>query len=243
MRLIVGLGNPGSKYAKNRHNVGFMAVEEIASQHHFPPFKKKFNGLLTEGVIDGQKVGLLLPQTFMNKSGDSVIAAMSFFKIKPEDIYVLYDELDLAPGKVRVKKGGGNGGHNGIRSIESHLGKEFNRVRIGIGHPGHKDRVHAYVLGDFAKADHQEWLDDLLIEFGRNADCLANGDGPKLMNKLALAAQARQSAEPAKEPKADAANPKGQSHIRQARQAKKPNVPEKGPMADMLKKLFGKGEN
>ncbi|AVX03797.1 aminoacyl-tRNA hydrolase [Maritalea myrionectae] len=243
MRLIVGLGNPGSKYAKNRHNVGFMAVEEIANHHNFPPFKKKFNGLFTESVIEGQKVGLLLPQTFMNKSGDSVIAAMSFYKLSPDDIFVLYDELDLAPGKVRVKKGGGNGGHNGIRSIESHLGKEFNRVRIGIGHPGHKDRVHAYVLGDFAKADHQEWLDDLLNEFGRNADCLAKGDGPNLMNKLALAAQASQSAEPAKEPKAEAAKPKGQSHIRQARQAKKPNVPEKGPMADMLKKLFGKGEN
>ncbi len=242
MRLIVGLGNPGSKYAKNRHNVGFMAVEEIASRHNAPPFKKKFNGLFTEAVIDGQKVGLLMPQTFMNKSGDSVIAAMSFFKLKPEDIYVLYDELDLAPGKVRVKKGGGNGGHNGIRSMESHLGKEFYRVRIGIGHPGHKDRVHAYVLGDFAKAD-QSWLDPLLDEIGRNANCLANGDGPNFMNRLALATQANQTTEQPSAPKAAPAKPKGQSHIRQARHSKKPNVPEKGPMADMLKKLFGKGEN
>lgn len=247
MRLIVGLGNPGNKYAKNRHNVGFMAVEEIASRHNAPPFKNKFNGLFTEVLIDGQKVGLLLPQTFMNKSGDSVLAAMSFFKLKPEDIYVLYDELDLAPGKVRVKKGGGNGGHNGIRSIESHLGKEFYRVRIGIGHPGHKDRVHAYVLGDFARSD-QSWLAPLLDEIGRNANCLAKGDGANFMNRLALATQslatqANEKTDQPDAPKAPTAKAKQQSHIRQARQGAKPNVPDKGPMADMLKKLFGKGEN
>lgn len=241
MRLIVGLGNPGSKYAKNRHNVGFMAVEEIAAHHNFPPFKKKFNGLFTEGVIDGEKTGLLLPQTFMNKSGDSVIAAMSFFKLHPEDIYVLYDELDLAPGKVRVKKGGGNGGHNGIRSMESHLGKDFFRVRIGIDHPGHKERVHAHVLGDFAKAD-QDWLAPLLDEIARNAGYLAKGDGPNFMNKLALALQADQNADAAKANKTPDKKPapKGQSHIRQARPGQKPKMPEKGPMADMLNKLFGK---
>ncbi len=141
---------------------------------------------------------------------------------------MLYDELDLAPGKVRIKKGGGNGGHNGIRSIESHVGKEFFRVRIGIDHPGHKDRVHAHVLGDFAKAD-QDWLAPLLDEIGRNADCLAKGDGANFMNKLALALQSDQNEDTTKPSKAADKKPapKGQSHIRQARQAKKPNVPEK----------------
>ncbi len=233
MHLIVGLGNPGAEYAAHRHNIGFLAVDEIARQHAFPPFRQKFSGLVSEGVIDGEKVMLLKPQTFMNRSGDSVAQAAQFYKLSPADISVIHDELDLAPGKVRIKAGGGNGGHNGLRSIESHLGKDFIRVRLGIGHPGHKDRVHSHVLSNFHKAEN-EWLEPLLDALTKNAGLIAKGDSAGLMNKLALAVP---SAKP--EPKAEKPAPRQQSHIRQARpstpQAK---VPSSGPMADMLKKLF-----
>ena len=235
MHLIVGLGNPGAEYAAHRHNIGFLAVDEIARQHSFPPFRQKFSGLVSEGVIDGQKVMLLKPQTFMNRSGDSVAQAAQFYKLSPADISVIYDELDLAPGKVRIKAGGGNGGHNGLRSIESHLGKDFIRIRLGIGHPGHKDRVHSHVLSNFHKADN-EWLEPLLETLAKNAGMIPGRDSAGLMNKLALAVP---SAKP--EPKAEKPTPKPQSHIRQARpSAPQTKLPESGPMADMLKKLFGK---
>lgn len=232
MHLIVGLGNPGAEYAGHRHNIGFMAVDEIARQHNFPPFRSKFSAQLAEGMIDGEKVLLLKPQTFMNRSGDAVSQAVKFYKLTPADISVLHDELDLAPGKVRIKSGGGNGGHNGLRSIESHLGKDFVRVRLGIGHPGHKDRVHSHVLSNFHKAD-GEWLEPLLDALAKNAVLLAKGDAAGLMNKLALAL-------PSSDKTQNKPAPKAQSHVRQARQtAPQAKVPETGPMAAMLKKLFG----
>jgi PTH1 family peptidyl-tRNA hydrolase len=241
MHLLVGLGNPGKKYQAHRHNVGFMAVDAIASRHNLSPYRSKFNAEMVEGSIDGERVILLKPQTFMNDSGISVAAAAKFYKLSPADITVLYDELDLAPGKLRVKTGGGNGGHNGIRSMEAHLGKDFNRVRIGIGHPGHKERVHSHVLGDFAKADNI-WLEPLLNAIGEHAGMLASGQASSFMNKIALAVNGDAPTAKAEKPAPKKQSPKAQSHIHQARTANKTKLPEKGPMADMLKKLFGKGE-
>ena len=185
MKLIVGLGNPGAKYAGNRHNIGFMAVERIATDHDFGPWKSKFQGSLSEGRFGSTRAVLLRPETFMNKSGDSVAAAMRFYKLEPEDVIVLHDELDLAPGKVKFKIGGGHAGHNGLRSIHSHLGPEYGRVRLGVGHPGHKDRVAGYVLSDFAKAE-AEWLEEVLRGISDGAAHLAAGDSAKFMNAVSL---------------------------------------------------------
>lgn len=185
MKLFVGLGNPGPKYAGNRHNIGFMALDRIAEDHGFAPWRSKFQGLLSEGRLGREKVLLLKPETFMNRSGQSVGEAMRFYKLTPEDVVVLHDELDLAPGKCRVKQGGGHAGHNGLRSIHGHIGETYGRVRLGIGHPGHKDRVSGYVLADFAKAD-QDWLDDLLRGLSDGAPHLAEGDAGKFMNAVAL---------------------------------------------------------
>ncbi|MFV1592617.1 aminoacyl-tRNA hydrolase [Phaeobacter sp. JH20_36] len=185
MKLFVGLGNPGAKYAGNRHNIGFMALDQIASDHGFSPWKSKFQAQISEGVLGGTKVLLLKPQTFMNLSGQSVGEAMRFYKLAPVDVIVLHDELDLAPGKARVKQGGGHAGHNGLRSIHSHIGADYGRVRLGIGHPGHKDAVAGYVLRDFAKAD-EVWLDDLMRGISDGAAHLAAGDGGKFMNAVAL---------------------------------------------------------
>lgn len=185
MKLFVGLGNPGTKYAGNRHNIGFMALDRIAADHSFGPWKRAFQGLACEGRLGEEKVILLKPETFMNLSGQSVAEAARFYKLTPADITVLHDELDLAPGKARVKLGGGHAGHNGLRSIHGHIGEAYGRVRLGIGHPGHKDAVAAYVLHDFAKAD-QDWLDDLLRGISDGAAHLAAGDGQKFMNAVAL---------------------------------------------------------
>jgi len=185
MKLFVGLGNPGAKYAANRHNIGFMALDRIAEDHGFGPWKSRFQGQLSEGRLGHEKVILLKPQTFMNLSGQSVGETMRFYKLTPEDVCVFHDELDLAPGKARVKQGGGHAGHNGLRSIHQHIGESYQRVRLGIGHPGHKDRVAAYVLHDFAKAD-QDWLDDLIRGLSDGAPDLANGDAGKFMNAVAL---------------------------------------------------------
>ncbi|MFD2236285.1 aminoacyl-tRNA hydrolase [Aureimonas populi] len=234
MLLIAGLGNPGPQYAGNRHNIGFMAVDEIHRDPSFSPWSKKFQGEISEGRIGGEKVLLLKPQTFMNLSGQSVHAAASFYKIEPARIVVLHDELDLPPAKVRVKTGGGHGGHNGLRSIDSHLGKDYRRVRLGIGHPGDKDRVSPYVLSDFAKAD-RDWLEPLLAAVAANAPLLVKGEDAQFMNRMA---QALGSPEPASA--RGAGKPKGQSHIRQARgTGPGPAIPDRGPMAAMLKKLFG----
>jgi PTH1 family peptidyl-tRNA hydrolase len=185
VKLFVGLGNPGTKYAGNRHNIGFMAVDRIAADHGFGPWRKGYHGQVAEGRLGTQKVVLLKPETFMNLSGQSVQAAATFYKITPADIIVFHDELDLAPGKSRVKQGGGHAGHNGLRSIHAHLGEGYGRVRLGIGHPGHKDAVAAYVLHDFAKAD-ADWLDDLLRGISDGAAALAEGDGARFMNAVAL---------------------------------------------------------
>lgn len=193
MKLIVGLGNPGAKYAKNRHNIGFMAVDEIARAQGFGPWRSKFQGSLSEGVIEGEKVLLLKPETFMNLSGQSVGAAMRFYKLQPADVVVFHDELDLAAGKLRVKRGGGHAGHNGLRSLHQHVGGEYERVRLGIGHPGDKRLVSNYVLSDFAKSD-ADWLDPLLEAVGRAAPFLAKGQGDRFMTAVA---QARQDAKPA----------------------------------------------
>jgi len=184
MQLFVGLGNPGANYAGNRHNIGFMALNRIAADHGFGPWRAKFQGRLSEGSLGGEKVILLKPETFMNLSGQSVGEAARFYKIGPEAITVFHDELDLAPGKLRVKQGGGHAGHNGLRSIEAHIGREFRRVRLGIGHPGHKDRVAAYVLQDFAKSD-ADWLNDLLRGIADGAPWLAEGKAERFQTAVA----------------------------------------------------------
>ncbi|MEM1387154.1 MAG: aminoacyl-tRNA hydrolase [Pseudomonadota bacterium] len=185
MQLFVGLGNPGAQYAGHRHNIGFMALDRIADDHGITPWRAKFQGKVAEGRLGSDKVLLLKPETFMNRSGDAVVAAAQFYKITPEDIVVFHDELDLAPGKCRVKTSGGHAGHNGLRSIHGQIGADYRRVRIGIGHPGHKDLVSGYVLHDFAKAD-ADWLDDLLRGISDGAPDLAAGDAGRFMNAVAL---------------------------------------------------------
>lgn len=185
MKLIVGLGNPGTKYAGNRHNIGFMALDRIASDHGFSPWRSKFQGQVSEGRFGSDKVILLKPETFMNLSGQSVGEAMRFHKLDPPDVIVFHDEIDLAPAKVRVKTGGGHAGHNGLRSIHAHIGPDYDRVRLGVGHPGHKDAVPGYVLRDFAKAD-QDWLDDELRGISDGIDQLVAGDSGKFLNAVAL---------------------------------------------------------
>lgn len=184
MKLIVGLGNPGAKYAANRHNIGFMALDRIASDHDLSPWRARFQGLTAEGRLGNVRVTLLKPQTFMNLSGQSVGEAMRYLKLTPADVIVLHDELDLAPGKARVKQGGGHAGHNGLRSIHQHIGADYGRVRLGIGHPGHKDRVAPYVLSDFAKAE-EAWLDDLMRGISDGAAALAAGDAGRFQNAVA----------------------------------------------------------
>jgi PTH1 family peptidyl-tRNA hydrolase len=239
MQLLVGLGNPGDKYRNNRHNIGFMAIDAIASRHGFPPFRQKFAGLISEGSIAGEKVLLLKPQTWMNNSGDSVQAVAGFYKLEPEAITVIYDEIDLASGKVRIKRGGGNGGHNGLRSIDPQIGTGYRRVRLGVGHPGHKDLVMPHVLGDFSKAE-MGWFGPLLEAIADNADLLVKGDDNGLMNKLAIAVGGDGADRPRRPEAADPTRPKAQSHVRAARRPEpEAKVPETGPMAAMLKKLFG----
>lgn len=188
MQIWVGLGNPGPRYALHRHNVGFMAVDVIADMHDFGPVQKKFSGWAQEGRIGGAKVLLLKPATFMNESGRSVGEALRFYKHGTEALTVFHDELDLAPFKVKVKQGGGHAGHNGLRSIDQHCGAEFRRIRLGIGHPGHKDRVTGHVLGNFAK-DEQDDLVAMLGAVGAEAAWLARGDDVRFMNDVALRMQ------------------------------------------------------
>jgi peptidyl-tRNA hydrolase, PTH1 family len=185
MLLFVGLGNPGAKYAGNRHNIGFMAVDEIVRRHSFSAWRKKFNSDLAEGNLGGEKVLVLKPQTYMNESGRAVGEAVRFHNIPLANVYVFYDELDLEPGKMRVKLGGGAAGHNGIRSIAAHITPEFKRVRLGIGHPGDKDLVMPHVLGDFAKLD-REWLPKLVEGIANQIEILAMGQDEKFQSKVAL---------------------------------------------------------
>jgi PTH1 family peptidyl-tRNA hydrolase len=183
--LLVGLGNPGSGYARNRHNIGFMAVDAIVHRHSFAPFRSKFQGELSEGKIGTEKVLVLKPMTYMNESGRSIQAVMAFYKITPEDILVFHDEMDLAAGKIRIKRGGGHGGHNGIRSVHAHVGPNCGRIRIGVGHPGTKEKVVGHVLKDFAKAD-QDWLDKLIPAMADEVGYLVKGDDAGFMNRVAL---------------------------------------------------------
>ena len=225
MRLIAGLGNPGPSYSRHRHNVGFMALDRIAEAGGLGGWKKKHQGLLTSGDLAGEKVALLKPQTFMNKSGQSVGEAMRFFKLSPADVIVIHDEIDLAPGKLRVKEGGGHAGHNGLRSIHQHIGPDYVRVRIGVGHPGRKEAVPGYVLHDFAKAD-GEWLEPMLERMGKAAGYLAGGDHNRFLTAVAANAPKKPKAEP-------------------ARPAPAPAPAEAAPkskLAELLGRMTGRGE-
>ena len=203
MILLVGLGNPGKQYANNRHNIGFMAVDRIADYHGFENERARFQGMAREGFVNGpsgrSKALILRPTTFMNESGRAVGEAARFYKIAPEDIMVFHDELDLAAEKLRVKKGGGLAGHNGLKSIANHVGKDFRRVRIGIGHPGQKGRVSGHVLSDFSKAD-KTWVEPLLDSMARHVGLLATGEDASFMNKVSLDVQ---PAKPEKQKKQD----------------------------------------
>jgi peptidyl-tRNA hydrolase, PTH1 family len=209
VQILAGLGNPGGKYARTRHNIGFMALDRIAEDHGFAPWRARFQGEVAEGRLGQEKVLLLKPQTFMNNSGQSVGEAMRFFKLTPAEITVFHDELDLAPGKCRVKTGGGHAGHNGLRSLHAHIGEAYHRVRLGIGHPGRKEAVAGYVLHDFAKAE-EDWLDDLLRGISDGAPALAAGDTGRFQNAVALRvapARSSKSATPAPAAPAPAAAP------------------------------------
>ena len=190
MLLFVGLGNPGAKYANNRHNIGFMAVDDIARRHGFSPWRRRFQGETAEGSLDGERVILLRPTTFMNDSGRAVQEAANFFKLGVGEVTVFQDELELPPAKVRVKVGGGIAGHNGLRSISSHIGNDYRRVRLGIGHPGIKELVHGYVLSDFAKSD-RPWVEALCEAVADNAALLAVGRDSAFQNKVHLALQGK----------------------------------------------------
>ncbi|MEO0391017.1 MAG: aminoacyl-tRNA hydrolase [Pseudomonadota bacterium] len=225
MKLIVGLGNPGPKYAGNRHNIGFMVLDQIVGDHSFGPWRSKFQGLIAEARFGSDRAVLLKPETFMNASGQAVAAALQFYKLGAEDMIVLHDELDLAPGKVRWKQGGGHAGHNGLRSIHGHVGPDYARVRLGIGHPGHKDAVPGYVLRDFPKAD-QPWLDDVLRGCSDGAAHLSVGAGDKFMNAVALrVAPPRSSKTPP--PAAPKPQPKAEADV----------APDKSPMQRLLDKF------
>lgn len=246
MKLFVGLGNVGAKYARNRHNVGFMIVERIADDHGFTPWRRKFQGEVAEGRLGSEKVLILKPHTMMNLSGQAVGEAMRYHKLHPDEIIVFHDEIDLAPGKCRVKFGGGHAGNNGLRSIHGHIGEGYGRVRIGVGHPGHKDKVPGYVLKDFPKAD-EGWLDDVIRGCSDGAPKLAAGDGPGFMNAVALRA-APQREKPAS-PKSPSGKPVASGPHQAANKAAKASSsqksletapePAKSPLEALLEK-FGK---
>jgi peptidyl-tRNA hydrolase, PTH1 family len=195
MRLLVGLGNPGARYAGNRHNIGFMVVEAIARRHSIGPWRRRFHGVAAEGPIGGERALLLLPGTYMNESGLAVADAARFYKLEPGQIIVVHDELDLAPGKVRVKVGGGAAGHNGLRSITAHIGNDYKRVRVGVGHPGDKDLVLNYVLADFARSE-RPWVDALCDVIADNAELLVKGTDSTFQNRVHLAMQAKGFGDP-----------------------------------------------
>ena len=224
MLLFVGLGNPGAKYAGNRHNIGFMAVDTIAREHGFGPWKSKFQGQVSEGRLGDEKVLLLKPGTYMNLSGQSVGEALRFYKLTPEDVTVFHDELDLAPGKLRVKRGGGHAGHNGLRSLHQHISENYQRVRLGIGHPGRRELVAHYVLQDFAKVD-ATWLEDLLRGISDGAVHLAEGANDQFQNAVALRLKP-----PKQHPK-----PKAMPAVMPDKQA--PPEPAKSPLQKLVDKF------
>ena len=239
MKLFVGLGNPGAEYAFNRHNVGFMAVDAIAAAHGLSPWRKRFSGLVAEGRLGGEQVLLLKPQTYMNESGRAAGEAERFYKLDESDVVVFHDELDLAPGKLRVKAGGGVAGHNGLKSLTAHLGNDYTRVRIGIGHPGQRERVVGYVMHDFAKAD-EDWLEPLLGAIAEAAPYLADGASDKFQSQVAH--QTLSGGE------ADVKTPRPKPAPRKTPSPrKKEAVPEnnddkpapEGPLAGMLRRWLG----
>jgi PTH1 family peptidyl-tRNA hydrolase len=195
MLLLVGLGNPGARYAGNRHNIGFLVVQEIAKRHGIGPWRRRFQGLACEGPLGGVRTLLLLPGTYMNESGRAVAEAMHFYKLTQDDVTVFHDEIDLPPGKVRVKTGGGIAGHNGLRSISENIGNDYRRVRIGVGHPGDKDLVQHYVLSDFAKSD-RDWVEALIAILADNAELIAQGQDASFQNKVHLAMVAKGFGQP-----------------------------------------------
>jgi len=206
MLLLVGLGNPGARYVGNRHNVGFLAVQEIAKRHGIGPWRRRFAGVACEGPLGGVRSLLLLPGTYMNESGRAVAEAAHFYKLAPAQITVVHDEIDLAPGKVRVKIGGGIAGHNGLRSISEHIGNDYRRVRIGVGHPGDKDMVQHYVLSDFAKSD-RGWVDALIAIIGDNAELIARGQDASFQNKVHLAMVAKGFGQPERDDEDESDDP------------------------------------
>ena len=185
MHLLIGLGNPEKKHRFNRHNIGFLIVDKIAQEFQFPPFRNRFKGLISENFVDGRNIKLLKPSTYMNNSGESIIQAIRFFKLVPSQIFVFYDDLDLSPGKCRIQLGGGTGGHNGLRNIEKHIGPDYWRVRIGIGHPGRKELVLAHVLNDFSEQEKNGWVETMLDSMTEHLNLLIKGDTNSLMSKIA----------------------------------------------------------
>tara|TARA_Y100001936_G_C15836097_1_gene539410 strand:- start:19 stop:612 length:594 start_codon:yes stop_codon:yes gene_type:complete len=182
---LIGLGNPEKKHRFNRHNIGFLIVDKIAQEFQFPPFRNRFKGLISENFVDGSNIKLLKPSTYMNNSGESIIQAIRFFKLVPSQIFVFYDDLDLSPGKCRIQLGGGTGGHNGLRNIEKHIGPDYWRVRIGIGHPGRKELVLAHVLNDFSEQERNGWVENMLDAMTEHLNLLIKGDTNSLMSKIA----------------------------------------------------------
>jgi len=231
MKLFVGLGNPGEKYARHRHNVGFMAIDRIASRHDAGPWRRRFQGETAELSLGGDRVVLLKPTTFMNESGRSVGEAQRFLKIPVSDVYVFHDEIDLAPGKVKVKAAGGNAGHNGLRSITAHIGNDYNRVRIGVGHPGVKEVVPHYVLHDFAKAEY-EWLEPLLDAMAASARYLAHGESARFLSHVARAEREDEE----KPQKASATPLKKESAAPKSHPAGERAAKRAGALAENLKK-------
>ena len=237
MLLLVGLGNPGSQYSANRHNVGFMAADAIHRRHGFSPWRRKFQAEISEAVLDGEKCLLLKPQTYMNESGRSVSEAMRFYKLEPDDVLVIHDEVDLAPGKIRMKAGGGAAGHNGLRSIARSISNDFRRLRIGVGHPGVKEAVPHYVLHDFAKVE-QAWLEPLIDAIADNAPLLAEGKDQTFANRIH---EQLGDGKPAKKPTGPEAA--AVSAPKTGAATTSPNdTPDQGPLARGLKKLFGRSE-
>lgn len=243
MKLFVGLGNPGRSYAKHRHNVGFMAVEAIAGRFDFAAWKSRFSGDVSDGRVGDTRVLILKPQTYMNESGRAVAEAARYLKIAPEDVFVFYDEIDLAPGKLKVKTGGGNAGHNGLRSVTQHFDNDYQRVRIGVGHPGQKDQVANYVLSNFAKTD-KAWLEPMLDEIARASPHLAAGDQARFLSEVARAVAPDQYAKSTsktaasdRSPGSAAPDPSEASPASEPQQARqKPEAKASSALADSLKK-------
>jgi PTH1 family peptidyl-tRNA hydrolase len=236
MLLIVGLGNPGGDYARHRHNVGFMAADAIHRRHGFAPWRRRFRGEVAEGSLAGTKALILKPQTFMNESGRAVGEAMNFFKLSPTDVLVIHDEVDLPPAKIRMKAGGGVAGHNGLKSIGAAIGPDFRRLRIGVGHPGDKERVPGYVLHDFAKAD-LKWLEPLIEAIAENAPLVADGKDSTFANRLHEALKP-DKAEGQKAKTAKTVKPDSES-TSEEKKSTRPSDKSEGPLARGLRKLFG----